>query len=110
MLSFASAAGNLYNRFGKLGLLLSTMRTHQLAQRTNMIDGTNGVVAQYDGEPDIQALMGSSYLGVLSGVEGVASIAQSLAQQTISRMVFEDNPRISQTLTSLNVLDSIREV
>lgn len=110
MLSFADASGNLFNRFGKIGVLLANVRTHQLAQLTSMIDTTTGVVAQFDAESDIQALMGQAYIGILSGVEGVTSLAQSLAVQTTNRMVFRDNPRIAQNLTSLNTLASINEI
>lgn len=110
MLSFASATGNLFNRLGKIGALLANVRTHQLAQKTSMIDTTTGVVAQFDAESDIQALMGQAYIGILSGVEGVTSLAQSLAAQTVNRQVYRDNPRIAQNLTSLNTLASINEV
>lgn len=109
-LSFSSATGNLMNRLGKLGLLLKQLRSYQTAQLANMTNTTNGVVAQYDGESDIQAIMGSSYIGLLGGSEGMGSIAQSMAEATVNRMVFRDNPRISQTLQSLNTVSSINEI
>jgi hypothetical protein len=110
MLSFASAPGNLFNRFGKIGALVANVRAHQLIQLAAMTDTTNGVVAQFDAESDIQALMGSAYLSTLAGVQGVTGLAQNLAAQTINRMVFRDNPRIAQNLTSLNTLASLQEV
>lgn len=109
-LSFSSSPGNLFNRIGKLGLLVKNIRTHQLAQYPAMTDPTLGVVAQFVTEPDLQALMGNAYIGILGGVEGAASFAQSLAIQTINRQVFRDLPRSSQTLQSINTLGSIQYV
>ena len=106
-LDFSNAVGSLPSRLGKLGLLLKQMRTHQAAQQTNLIDTTTGVVAQFNGEPDIQAQIGSTYIGILNGVTGVGSLAQQVARDTLNRMVFRDNPRISQTLESVNILDSL---
>lgn len=110
MLSFGTQTGNLFPRLGKLALLIKQMRSYQLAQYANMTDATNGVVAQYDSESDIQALIGSTYISNLATPESIAQTAQSIAQQTINRMVFRDNPQISQTLQSLNVNTSIQEV
>ncbi len=110
MLSFASAPGNLMNRIGKLGALTKNVRTHQLIQLPAMIDTTAGVVAQFAGESDIQALMGSSYLGVLSGVEGVAAVASNIGYQTLTRMVYRDNPLIAMNLQSLNTLVALNEI
>ncbi len=110
MLSFSNAVGNLFNRLGRLGKCIAAVRTHQLAQIVNMIDTTNGVVAQFNAESDIQALMGSAYIGILSSVESVGGLSQNIASQTISRMVFRDNPRLGQTLQSITTLSSINEV
>lgn len=110
MISFASATGNLMNRWGKCGLLLSSMRTQQLAQLQNMTNTSTGAVAQFDNESDIQALIGGSYIGALTGPESVAGIASQVAQATANRMVFRDNPQIGQTLTQGNVAISINEI
>ncbi len=110
MLSFANATGNLFNRWGRLGKVLSAIRTHQLLQLPNMTDVNVGVVAQFDAESDIQALMGAAYLGILSGVEGAGGVMQSIASQTANRMVFRDNPRIGQTLSDMNILASLAEI
>lgn len=110
MLSFASAPGNIANRLGKLGLLASQVRLYQSSQLINMTDTVNGVVAQYNSESDIQALLGSAYIGALAAPETICQTAQTIAQATVNRMVFRDNPRLSQTLTQLNVIDSLREI
>jgi len=110
MLSFASAPGNLFNRLGKLGLLVKNTYAAQQTLLTSMTNTTTGVVAQYNAESDIQAFMGSAYIGILSGIEGACVTGQSIATATINRMVFRDNPRISQNLTTLNVIASINEV
>lgn len=109
-ISFASAPGNLFNRLGKLGLLLSEMRDYQLAQLTNMTNTTTGVVAQFDAESDLQAIMGSSYIGALTAPESVGNTAQQLAVATVNRVVFRDNPRIFQNLQSQNTIASIQEI
>ena len=109
-LSFASAVGNLFDRIGKAGLLVKQARSYQDSQLTNMTNATSGVVAQFNGESDIQAIMGSSYIGALNSIGSIGSTARSIARAAIDRMVYRDNPRANQTLTSQNVLESIREV
>ncbi len=110
MLSFANATGNLFNRLGKLGLCVKTIKIAQTTLLPNMTDPTNGVVGQYNAESDLQALMGSNYIGVLSGLEGVCQTTRNMATQTINRMVFRDNPQYFQTLTQVNKLISIAYV
>jgi hypothetical protein len=111
MLSFANATGNLYNRLGKIGLLVSQQYTNQQAQLTNMTNTTTGVVAQYNAESDLQALIGQQYIGLLNADGSLyGGICQNLAQQTANRMIFRDNPQISQTLTSLNILTSLQNI
>lgn len=109
-ISFASATGNLMNRLGKLGLMVSQARAYQAAQLTNITDTTNGAVAQFNAESDIQAILGSSYVGVVNGVTGAGSVAQQVAQATVNRMVYRDNPQPGQTLTQGNVAVSIDEI
>lgn len=109
-LSFNNATGNLFNRLGKLAALIKNAKSYQTTQQTAMINTTTGVVAQYNGEPDIQALMGSAYIGQLNGFGGIGSLAQSIARSTINRMVFRDNPQLFQTLTTAQTLTSLQEV
>lgn len=110
MINFTNATGNLFNRLGKLGLLIKQMSTYQAAQLTNMISTSTGVVAQYNSEPDIQAIMGSSYIGNLSGPESVGSTAQQMTVATFNRTVYRDSPLLNQTLQSNNITGSIQEV
>lgn len=110
MLSFADAPGNLFNRIGKLGNLLQEMDAYQAAQLFNITDTTFGAVAQYNGESDIQALLGGAYIGQLNGVGMVGTMSRAVAGATVNRMVFRDNPQIAQNLVSLNVLTSLKEV
>lgn len=109
-LSFASAPGNLFNCIGKLGDLLSEMRSYQDAQLINLTDATVGAVAQYTDESDVQAIIGGGYIGVLNAAGSVGGLAAQVAQATVNRKVFRDNPRPGQTLTNINILDSIIEV
>jgi len=110
-ISFNGSAGDLFNRLGRYAKLLREVRTYQAAQLTNMIDTTVGVVAQLNEEPDIQAVMGSTYIGILQG-SGQAALAsaQRLAQLTVNRQVYRDTPQFSQTLTQSNVQAAIEEI
>lgn len=110
MLNFGNAPGAIFNCTGKMGLTISQMMMYQAAQLVNLTDTTNGVVAQYNNESDLQALIGGTYIGLLGGPENVGTTMQNLAQQTWNRKVFRDNPQINQTLTNLNVPASIQNV
>ena len=110
MLSFGDAPGNLFNRLGRLGKVISALDAYQNAQLTNLTDTTYGVVAQYNTESDLQAQIGSSYIGTLNSPGTVGSSLGSLAAATFNRMVFRDNPQISQSLNTLNLSVSINEV
>lgn len=109
-ISFASAPGNLYNALGKLGLLLKEVKTYQTAQLANLTNTVTGAIAQFDGESDIEALIGSSYIGLLAGPENVAGLAQSVAVAYMNRIVFRDQPQLFQNLQFVNFQASILEV
>lgn len=110
-ISFSSAVGNLYNRLGSIGALIANARTHQLIQLTAMTDTTTGVVAEFDSESDIQAIMGSSYISILQSIGStVSSTCQQMAEQTVNRMVFRDFARLNQNLTQTNTLGSLVEI
>jgi hypothetical protein len=109
MISFSNATGNLFNRLGKCGLSISQMRINQSAQLQNLTNTTTGIVAQFNAESDIQAIVGSAYISQLNS-DSIGNLASQVADQTINRMVFRDNPQISLTLTQLNTLTSINEV
>lgn len=101
----------LFTRLGKLGLLLKQFKSYQTSQLTNMTDTTNGVVAQYNAESDIQALMGSNYIQLLnSAADTLGSFTQNMGEQTVNRMVFRDQPQLNQNLQQTNLLASLNEV
>ena len=105
------AAGALFNRLGKHGLVANQGASYQSSQLTNLTNTTTGLVAQYSGESDLQALVGSTYIGVLNSVGGgFSGLLRTLAEGTFNRMVFRDQARLSQTLSQINVLDSVLEV
>jgi len=111
MISFASAVGNLFNRLGKLGLTIKTLKSTQTTLLGNYTDTVNGVVAQYNAESDLQAVMGNSYIGLLNGVaDGNGALMQQLAELTANRIVYRDNPRLGQNLTSQSNLASLQEI
>lgn len=109
-LSFASATGNLFNRLGVIAGLIENLGSYQQTQLQALTNTSTGCVAQFDTESDIQALFGSSYIGLVSGDGGYGGLAQQAAAATINRMVFRDNPQLNQTLTQANTLASIYEV
>jgi len=110
MLSFANAPQNLFNRLGKCALVIKQAKSYQTAQQPNLIDATNGLTVQLAAEPDIQALVGNSYISILNTTDSTGATMQNIAGQIINRMVFRDNPQANQTLTQLNVWASILEV
>jgi hypothetical protein len=110
VLSFSDSPQNLFNRLGRLAKVASVMRTYQSDQQTVLASGSDSVTAELAGEPDIQAVVGSAYIGVLNAAGGnVTGLLQGTAEDVINRMVFRDNPRINQTLTEANLLASILE-
>jgi len=109
-LAFGSAIGNIFNRLGSLAQWVKQLQAYQAAQKTNMIDGVVGAVAQLDGEPDIQAIIGDNYISSLNSPDNIGSLAQQVAEAIVNRMIFRDNPQINQNLTSFNTLTSINEV
>lgn len=108
-ISFASAPADFFNRLGKLGALIANQRSYQQTQLTAMTNTTTGVVAQFNAESDIQAQMGSAYIGLL-GSGGYGGIAQQIAAATANRMVFRDQAIYGQTLTSANLVGSLYEI
>jgi len=111
MLSFGDAVGNLFNRLGKLAALIENAAASQATQRTALTDATSGATAQFDGEPDLQAILGAGYVNALNAIgAAVGPLAQQVARATVDRMVFRDSPRPGQTLTQQAVADSIAEI
>lgn len=100
----------LFTRLGKLGATLQNFRNYQATQEPALIDTTTGAVAQYDAESDLQAVIGNNYVGILNSGSGLISLMQQLAQITISRMVFRDQPQFNQTLTQQNLEASLTEL
>lgn len=107
----SGSPGDLYNRLGKIGLLVKQMKSYQTTQLTNMTDTTNGVVAQFNAESDIQADMGSNYITLLnSPAAALGSFCQQMSAEALNRMVFRDQPRLNQNLQQTNLLASLVEV
>ncbi len=98
---------SLFNRLGKLGALVANVRAYQLTQETALINTSTGVVAGLNSESDIQALIGSSYMGLLQGPEGASNTAVNVAQAVANRMVYRDLPQQNQTLTGTNIFASL---
>lgn len=111
MLSFANAPGNIFNILGKCGLLVKNASSYQGTQKTGLIDPTNGLIAQLFAYPDIEASVGNQYQGILNTAgDSAGGLAATIAQQSLNRAVFLDNPRISQDLNTLNIDQSILEL
>jgi len=110
MISFASTPGNFFNRMGKLGLIVKTVYAHQQTQANNFTSTSTGVVGQYNSESDLQSQIGNSYISTLTGPEAASNLVKALGKSTINRVVFRDNPQLSQSLTQINLPVSIQEV
>ncbi|RJQ24618.1 hypothetical protein C4577_07565 [Candidatus Parcubacteria bacterium] len=109
MLSFDNAPGNLFNRLGKCGVPISQMAINQAAQLQNLTNTTTGVVAQFDSESDIQAIVGQQYISQLNS-DTIGSLMSQVAVQTINRMVYRDNPQFALNLSYTNTIICINEV
>ena len=109
-ISFNNSNGNLFNRLGALGELLRELRAYQGSLETDMTNATSGVTAELVGEPDLQALMGSQYIGALDSAGQVGQVAQQIAGKVADRIVFRDNPRPGQTLNTSQVTESLKEI
>lgn len=110
-IDFSDATGNLFNRLGKLGKVIQQQDSYQNTQESNLIDVSTGLVAQYDAEADVQAIVGDNYISLLdSGASTFGGFAQNLAAATLNRVVFRDNPQLRQTLTSADILTSLQEL
>lgn len=106
-ISFGDATGNLFNRLGSLGKLISAARASQAAQVTNLF----AAVGQYDAEPDLQAGVGGQYVNLANSVVAqFGATAASMAAATVNRVVYRDDPQYLQTLQGGTTLLSLREV
>lgn len=110
-LSFTDTTGNLFNRLGRLGKVIANAKSLQTSQETAFTSLADGIIGQFESEPDIQAIMGSSYIGLLNAIGNSSTGAmQSIARATVNRMVYRDYPQLNQNLTSINLSDSLRYV
>lgn len=110
-ISFQNQVGNLFNCLGRLGKMVDELKSYQDAQLTNSTSTTVGVVGQYNANPDIQAVMGSSYVSILDAAgSNIGGILQTMAIQTVNRFVYRDAPRLNQTLTSDSTVASLQEI
>lgn len=110
MISFTDATGNLFNRWGRLGKVISALMSYQSSQYTNLIDETSGIVPQFNTEPDIQAQVGGSYIGQLDTPGSIGGLMQTVAISTVNRVVYRSDPLYDLTLTQEATLESIYEV
>lgn len=109
-ISFSTAIGNLFPTVGKCGALVANMDSYQTTQQTAMINTVTGLTAQLNAQPDIQSIVGSSYIGQLNGAASIGQLASNVAVAILNRLVFEANPGPGQTLQSGNTLLSLLEL
>ncbi len=110
MISFAAFPGSLFSTLGKLGVVVKLAKSYQASQQQNLINLSTGVIAQLTPQPDIQALIGSSWIGLMGGPEGACSVAQQVASQVVQRVVYLDNPQFGQTFSGGNTLTCLQEI
>lgn len=107
-ISFANFVGSLMNALGRCAGVVKNLRSYQTTQKTAM---SVNLVAELAAEPDVQAVTGSGYIGALSSSGGsVGPLMQSQAAAIVNRIVYRDNPRLGQSLTSSNTLASLQEI
>jgi len=109
-LSFSNATGNIFNRLGVIGGVLKNLRAYQTLQQGALTNTTTGVTGQFNSEPDLQAINGSTWIANVNAPEAVGQTMQQLAIQTLNRMIFESNPQLAQTWQQLNLTASIQEL
>lgn len=109
-INFSNSPGNLFNVLGKLGAIIKNVKNYQNTQNTSISSSSTGALTQLLSAPDIQAVLGNNYLSGLSAPESICPVVAGVAEQYLNRIVFNDNPRLGQTLTKLDTIDSIIEV
>lgn len=107
MINFNDVPGAYFDALGRLGKVLSEMRTYQAAQLGNLKTNADNAIVQYNAEPDIQAVLGGAYIGILNAPGSVAGTLQTMAVQYLNRVVFRDFPRNQQNLLQLNTPSSV---
>jgi len=110
MISFSSAVGNIFPILGKCAALIKNLRSYQSTQQTSLINLTTGLLPQLVNYPDIQAVVGGSYMSILNGVGFTGTFAAQIASQSLNRAVFNDNPQAGQTAISGSDLVNLREL
>lgn len=110
-ISFGSAPGDLFAALGKVAALLKNARTNQDLQHTALTSQATGVVGQLNDEPDVQAIAGAGYVGALDSIgSSVGALAAQVADAIANRYVYRDLPRVNQTLTQSDTLQSLQEI
>ena len=99
--------GNLFNVLGAMGNVVTNVNSFQTTLKPSLIDTTTGVTAQLANEPDLAAVIGSSWISLLASLETPAQTVQQLASSVINRLVFNYQPQLNQTLTNVNLDASI---
>jgi len=110
MLIFTDTPESLFVRLGRLGKVIADTSAYQQTLFVDLINEDSGIVPQYNNEPDIQSIVGGSYIGTVDAPGSVGGLMQSVAVQTINRQVFRDTPLYNLTLTQNNTPAAIVEV
>lgn len=110
-LDFGTTQGAIFPALGKMGAVIANLDAHLDTQYTAMSSQTTGAVGQLANEPDVQAIIGGGFLAALGSIgSGVGPLMQQAAANYMARLVYRDNPRQGQTLTSFDTLSVIQEV
>lgn len=107
-LDFTGNSQTLLARLGRCGAVVNNLTANQATQKVAL--GTD-LTGQLAADPDVQAIVGQAYLSALSSLGGgLGSLMTTTAQAVVSRAVFNDNPRLGQTLTDVALLGSLQEI
>lgn len=103
--------GLLFKILGKVAAVIKNQGSNVTTQNAAMSSVTSGIVGQLAAEPDVQAIIGSGYLGALSSLGGsVGPLMQQVATAALNRVVYRDVPRAGQTLTTTQTLACLQEL
>jgi len=98
---------SLYGRIGKIGKVLDKIRTWQ---NTTITSPVNEVMAMFDTEYDlVSGVIAAQDTERTAGVTFGTSL-QTLALNTINRMVWRDNPQYTRTDASVSITELIRQM
>ena len=108
-LSFTDSQG-LFTRLGKIARLLAHVRQWQAATVPLLVGPVEDVVAQYDNRRDLVASVLPQYEAMRTSEHGFLFALRKVAEDTVLRMVADDNPLFSNADLTAALEEIIRQM